>query len=114
MFQKKDVIFSDAIGVCYVEDIVKLAAQKNAVPVAYYVLRSLTDKKKNSYIPVENHKSLLRPLISLEEAQKLLQETWEKEKRGEEADSQDKLLQEALYIVERAQKLLEELKSKDM
>ena len=49
MFQKKDVIFSDAIGVCYVEDIVKLAARKNAVPVAYYVLRSLTDKKKNSW-----------------------------------------------------------------
>ena len=104
MFQKKDVIFSDAIGVCYVEDIVKLVAQKNAVPVTYYVLRSLIDKKKNSYIPVENHKALLRPLISLEEAQKILQEAYEKENRGEAVDRQDKLLQEAIYVVERAQK----------
>ena len=114
MFQKKECIFSDSIGPCVVEDIVKLAAQKNAVPVTYYVLRSVTDKKKVSYIPVENHKALLRPLISLEEAQAVLLAVYEKEKNGEKADRQDKLLQEALYIVDRAQKRMEELKNKDM
>lgn len=113
MFQKKECIFSDSIGPCVVEDIVKLAAQKNAVPVPYYVLRSVTDKKKVSYIPVENHKALLRPLISLEEAQVVLQAAWDRENRGETVDRQGKLLQEALYIVDRAQKRMEELTNKD-
>ena len=120
MFQKKEYIFSDSIGACVVEDIVKLAAQKNAAPVLYYVLRSVTDKKKISYIPVENHKSLLRPLISLEEAQKILEEAWNREKAENRTDVngqdplQEKLLQEAMYVVERYQKRLEELKGKEM
>ena len=123
MFQKKEIIFSDSIGACMVEDIVKLAAQKNAAPVTYYVLRSVTDKKKTSYIPVENHKSLLRPLVSLEEAQKLLEEAWKERSAqsaadtGAEVNGQDpgkeKLLQEAMFVVERCERRLEELKGKE-
>lgn len=133
MFQKKEFIFSDSIGVCVVEDIVKLSAQKNAAPILYYVLRSVIDTKKTSYIPVENHRSLLRPLISMEEAQDVLAAAWEKEKAAEQekdneeahqlpersdqdaqADAlQEKLLQEAMYVVERYQKRLEELKGKE-
>lgn len=119
MFQKKEYIFSDSIGACIVEDIVKLSAQKNATPILYYVLRSVNDKKKTSYIPVENHKSLLRPLISLEEAQAVLNAAWEKQKKakspGSESESiestqvaedpmQEKLLQEAMFVVECCQK----------
>lgn len=92
MFQKKEYIFSDSIGPCMVEDIVKLAAQKNATPVLYYVLRSVTDQKKTSYIPVENHRALLRPLVSLEEAQAVLAAAWERERAAEngvEAGAQD-------------------------
>ena len=116
MFQKKEYIFSDSIGPCVVEDIVKLAAQKNATPVSYYVLRSAVDKKKTSYIPVENHKSLLRPLVTAEEAQKVLELKWQ-EKKGqqdaaEEDPFKDKLLLEAMFVVERQQKRLEEIKNK--
>jgi len=120
MFQKKDCIFSDAIGVCYVEDIVKLSAQKNAAPVTYYVLRSLLDKKKTSYIPVENHRSLLRPLISLEEAQNILDAAWEAQKaqdssaQNQQDGQKEKLLQEAMYVVDRTQKRLQEMRGQQL
>ena len=116
MFQKKDYIFSDSIGPCVVEDIVKLAAQKNVTPVSYYVLRSVVDKKKISYIPVENHKSLLRPLVTLEEAQKILEFKWQEKKEQQDVAAEDpfkdKLLLEAMFVVERTQKRLEEIKNK--
>lgn len=96
MFQKKEVIFSESIGPCQVEDIVKLAAQKNAVPVQYYVLRSVTDKKKVSYIPVENHRFLLRPLITAQEAEAFL--------GRQEEEKDEKLCAEAAFVLGRAQK----------
>lgn len=68
MFEKKNIIFSESIGVCTVEDIVKLAAEKNQAQVTYYLLKSVADKKKISYIPVEKHEYVLRELITKEEA----------------------------------------------
>lgn len=68
MFQKNDVIFSDGIGVCKVTEITNLSVNKSA-PVQYYKLQSLTDKDKISYIPVFEHKVVLRELIPLEEAE---------------------------------------------
>lgn len=73
MFQKKDVIFNENLGVCKVEDIVKLSPNKTNV-YNYYVLRPVYDKEKKAYIPVENHTTMLRELISEEEARKLMQE----------------------------------------
>lgn len=70
MFEKKDVIFSEAIGVCQVVELTKLSA-KNGDQVMYYGLRSVFDDRKVSYIPVEHHQVQLRPLISYEEAEKL-------------------------------------------
>ncbi len=70
MFEKKDIIFSETLGVCQVAEITKLSS-KNGEQVAYYGLRSVIDKKKVSYIPVENHQVRLRPLISVEEAESL-------------------------------------------
>lgn len=67
MFEKKDVIFSETLGVCQVAELTKLSA-KNGEQVMYYGLRSVEDSKKVSYIPVENHQVQLRPLISVEEA----------------------------------------------
>lgn len=74
MFEKKEIIFSENIGVCQVTEITKLAA-KNGEQVMYYGLRSVFDHKKVSYIPVEHHQVQLRPLISYEEAQKLEEDT---------------------------------------
>ena len=70
MFEKKEIIFSETLGVCQVAELTKLSA-KNGEQVLYYGLRSVSDKKKVSYIPVEHHQVQLRPLISLEEARKL-------------------------------------------
>ena len=70
MFEKKDILFSETMGVCQVSELTKLSA-KNGEQILYYGLRSVYDKKKVSYIPVENHKVLLRPLITKEEATEL-------------------------------------------
>ncbi|MDE5863456.1 MAG: CarD-like/TRCF domain protein [Lachnospiraceae bacterium] len=70
MFEKKDIIFSEALGVCRVAEVTKLTA-KSGEQVMYYGLRSMFDDKKISYIPVEHHQVILRPLISAEEAQRL-------------------------------------------
>lgn len=70
MFVKKDIIFSETLGVCKVAEITKLPS-KNNEQILYYVLRSVYDNKKVSYIPVEHHQVLLRNLISYEEAKKL-------------------------------------------
>ncbi|MDD3219659.1 MAG: CarD family transcriptional regulator [Lachnospiraceae bacterium] len=82
MFQKKNIIYSESIGVCRVDDIVKLSVQKEE-PILYYLLRSVFDKKKVSYIPVENHQFLLRDLISRKEAENLLQQAGKIQKAPE-------------------------------
>lgn len=69
MFEKKSYIYSEAMGVCRVDDITNLA-QKKGDPVAYYVLRSYFQKDKVAYIPVNHHSVLLRELISKEDAEK--------------------------------------------
>lgn len=70
MFEKKDIIFSETLGVCKVEEVTKLSTN-NSEPVLYYGLRSVMDKSKVSYIPVENHSVQLRSLITVEEAKEL-------------------------------------------
>lgn len=67
MFQKKDCIYSNGIGVCRVDDIVNLSPNKKTY-AQYYVLRSVYDKDKVSYIPVNDHQVVLRELITVDEA----------------------------------------------
>ena len=67
MFQKKDIIYSETMGVCKVDDITKLVNAKGQGGM-YYVLRAKYEKGKVSYIPVEEHQVVLRNLISSEEA----------------------------------------------
>lgn len=70
MYQKKEYIFSETLGVCRVDDITKLSQNKGE-GILYYVLRPINDKDKVAYIPVENHAVMLRNLISpIEAAQK--------------------------------------------
>ena len=70
MFQKKDYIYSETMGVCLVADITNLAAKK-AAAVSYYVLKSVYQKDKVAYIPVENHTVELRELITPEQAREI-------------------------------------------
>lgn len=74
MFSKKDIIFSETMGVCRVDDVTKLQP-KNGKAYMYYHLRALKalkDKSKVAYIPVENHSVNLRFLKTKEEAKMLL------------------------------------------
>ena len=51
MFQKKQIIYSETLGVCVVDNIVSLAASKREKAVPYYVLKPVFEDKV-SYIPV--------------------------------------------------------------
>jgi len=73
MFQKKQKIYSETQGVCIVENIVQLPAGKGET-LPYYVLKSVFDTSKVSYIPVNNHQVNLRELFSEEEAKALLKD----------------------------------------
>ena len=88
MFQKKDYIYSETMGVCRVDDVTNLAPKKGNT-VAYYVLRSVYQKEKVAYIPVDNHAVELRELISPEQAMAFL-ENWQS------MDEQDKENEQAL------------------
>lgn len=90
MFEKKQIIYSETMGLCQVDNIVSLSATRGEAGVLYYVLRSLTDTTKVSYIPVENHQVVLRELFTRDEA-KELQKT--------EEYSKNRLLQEAVDYV---------------
>lgn len=59
MFEKKDYIVSGSFGVCRVEKVTKLVVGREG-QMEYYVLQSVKDTKKKSYIPVENPKTVLR------------------------------------------------------
>ena len=70
MFQKKQMIYSESLGVCQVENIVGLSATKGGETISYYVLKPIFQEEKTSYIPVENHQVTLRELFTEEEAMK--------------------------------------------
>lgn len=70
-FQKKDILFSEVLGVCRVDELTRLSTQKGDM-ILYYGLRSIADQTKVSYVPVENHSVLLRELISVEQAREFL------------------------------------------
>lgn len=70
MFQKKQYLYSETLGACQVENIVQLSA-KNSSSIQYYVLKSVLDRTKVAYIPVEHHQVRLREIFTLEEAEKM-------------------------------------------
>lgn len=105
MFQKKEYIFSESLGVCRVDDIAKLSS-KNEEQRLYYVLKPEFDRTKTSYIPMEGHKVLLRELISKERAEELL-------KQGLPDIEQDAELGEIAYVLGRSLEELKELKNRE-
>ena len=70
MFQKKDYIYSESMGVCLVADVTNLAPKKGNA-VSYYVLKSVYQKDKVAYIPVENHTVELISLITPDKAREI-------------------------------------------
>lgn len=70
MFQKKQIIYSESLGACAVDNIVSLSATRTGPQLQYYVLKSLFEDKV-SYIPVEHHQVILRDMFTREEALEL-------------------------------------------
>ena len=66
MFTKKQMIHSETLGICRVDDIVKLANKAGDI-TQYYMLRSV-EEGKVAYIPVENHEVKLRELTEEEKS----------------------------------------------
>lgn len=92
MFEKKQIIYSETLGVCKVDNIVSLSANRSEPGVPYYVLKSIFDASKVSYIPVDNHQVALRELFTEEEARAL---------QGTEAFEKDERLRQAVeYVLE--------------
>ena len=90
MFEKKQVIYSESLGVCRVDNIVSLSAARGE-GVLYYVLKSVVDASKVSYIPVDNHQVKLRELFSVQEARELAM--------NEESRGNERLMQALEYVL---------------
>lgn len=101
MFQKKEYIYSESLGVCRVNDIAKLNT-KSEEQLLYYVLRPELDQSKKSYIPVEGHKVQLRSLISVEQAEEIFE-------HGLKDIENELELSELAYVLEKS---IEEIKQK--
>ena len=69
-FAKHQIIFCETFGVCEVAEITNLAPKKGE-PILYYKLQSVFNAEKSAYIPVLEHKTLLRGLLTAEVAKAL-------------------------------------------
>ena len=74
MFEIGEYIIYGSKGVCEVMDITTI--QRDGVPDdrLYYLLHPLNVKDSKVFTPVDNDKTIMRPLISLEEAKDLISE----------------------------------------
>ena len=105
MFQKKEYIFSESLGVCRVDDIAKLSS-KSEEQRLYYVLKPEIDRTKTSYIPVEGHKVLLRELISKERAAELFEQ-------GLPDIEQEGELGEIAYVLGKSMEEVKQIKNRE-
>lgn len=100
MFEKKQVIYSATLGVCKVENIVQLSANRNREnKVAYYVLRPLFADNRAAYIPVEHHQVELRELFSKDEAYRILEDANGLKLDQEQGKKNMPLIQAAQYVL---------------
>ena len=94
-FAKHQIIFCDTFGVCQVAEITNLSPKKGE-PLLYYKLQSVFNTERSAYIPVLEHKTLLRELLTAEEAKVL--------KEGNGFASLSKAEQQEIeYILSKAQ-----------
>lgn len=95
IFEKKQIIFSDTLGVCVVAEVTKLSSGKTE-PVLYYKLNSLYEKGKTAYVPAVGHKVKLRELITATEAKEIQETVTE--------DTDPMILHEIKYVLEKENK----------
>ena len=72
MFQAGDVIVCGTHGVCRVEKVGPLSSAVADRDRLYYTLKPLYERGSVVFTPVDNEKMVIRPVISREEAQRLI------------------------------------------
>ena len=72
MFQINDVVIYGHHGVCEIIEVGTLLMPMADKEKLYYTLRPVYRRESVVYAPVENRKIIMRPVISKEEAQKLI------------------------------------------
>ena len=82
LFGKGEYIVYGTTGVCLVTDITTMSAGNLAQEREYYVLEPVGVKGNRIMTPVEGNKSILRPVLSKEEAYCLIDEIGEVDELG--------------------------------
>ena len=72
MFKKGDYVIYETAGVCRVTDVSTVDMKGIDREKLFYFLEPLHMNGNRLYIPVENHKSFMRPLLSSQEAERLM------------------------------------------
>lgn len=72
MFEKGDYVVYGTKGVCQVEEITELAMKGTAEGKLYYVLRPCFQKGSTLFTPVDNEKTIIRSVMSRDEAAALV------------------------------------------
>ena len=88
MFGKGEYIVYGTTGVCLVTDITAMSANGQEQEKLYYVLEPVGISGSRIMTPVENNKSILRPVLSREEAYGLLDQIKEVAELGITDDRQ--------------------------
>ncbi|MCI5649260.1 MAG: CarD family transcriptional regulator [Fusicatenibacter sp.] len=72
MFEKGEYIVYGTTGICRVEDITTMDMAGVPRDRLYYVLSPFRQKESRIFTPVDNQKTVMRPVISREEAMQLI------------------------------------------
>ena len=72
MFEKGDLILYETAGVCRIEEISRLEFLKN--DRVYYSLVPVFEKDSVIYVPVDNEKVKMRPIMTREEAEAFIEQ----------------------------------------
>ncbi len=88
MFGKGEYIVYGTTGVCLVKDITTMSMDEQRKERLYYVLEPMGVSGSRIMTPVENNKSVMRPVLSREEAYRLIDRIQEVDELGISDDKQ--------------------------
>lgn len=74
LFSINEYVFYGSGGICKIVDVQKAPLAGMPDDCQYYVLHSVTDRSSVMYVPVESDRVFLRPLMTPEEAEELINE----------------------------------------
>ena len=98
MFQIGDFVVSAGGGVCRIEDVVQMEMPGITAKKDCYLVIPIGENAAKKYIPVENKKKQIRPVMTREEAEQLMSGFMEIEETWIESDKlREKTYKEAIF-----------------